>query len=419
MEYCVEKACKLKEQGWTWAEIAKELNMHKDKVRSMVRRENEKRAFCPSSSHDTFQMMPYKEEVKSDGTVSRSKVLELKHGVNLTPELCLELHGFEVGEWSVLSIVNNFWQSQKKGGELLDLYQSKITVKPLVNGLSIKKITEHFDKMSREYVQPVSYKSKISGKRKMCEVNTADCHLGKLCWHGDTGKDYDHKIAVANFKSIIERVCEKITNEQPEVIYFVWTNDFFNSDTINDTTTAGTQQDSDLRWQKMFNVGCDLLVWAIDMLKQIAPVKTFYTRDNHSQQKCYYAIQYLNAWFRNDPNVEVSIDATPRKYIKYGNTLIGFDHGDKMKPAKLASLMPVEARRDWADTEYHEFHVGHLHSEHATNEVNGVIVRRISSPTANDTWHVENGFVGSVRKAQTFVYDYDNGLEAIYNTPVL
>ncbi len=63
-------------------------------------------------------------------------------------------------------------------------------------------------------------------------------------------------------------------------------------------------------------------------------------------------------------------------------------------------------------------HAAHLHSEHAINEANGVIVRRIASPTAADTWHYESGYVGAVRKAQTFIYDKERGLLQTINTPV-
>lgn len=35
-----------------------------------------------------------------------------------------------------------------------------------------------------------------------------------------------------------------------------------------------------------------------------------------------------------------------------------------------------------------------------------------------DAWHSENGFIGSVRRAQAFVWDKDHGLEVIVNSNV-
>ena len=51
-------------------------------------------------------------------------------------------------------------------------------------------------------------------------------------------------------------------------------------------------------------------------------------------------------------------------------------------------------------------------------EINGVIVRRISSPTALDTYHTTRGYMGAVRKAQTFLYHKERGLVHTINTPV-
>ncbi|NLM09053.1 MAG: hypothetical protein GX215_09020 [Clostridiales Family XIII bacterium] len=72
----------------------------------------------------------------------------------------------------------------------------------------------------------------------------------------------------------------------------------------------------------------------------------------------------------------------------------------------------------WAKAKYHEIHAAHLHSEQMIEEINGVIVRRISSPTATDTYHYESAYIGAVRKAQTFIYDKERGLVHTINTPV-
>ena len=79
--------------------------------------------------------------------------------------------------------------------------------------------------------------------------------------------------------------------------------------------------------------------------------------------------------------------------------------------------MPIEAKELWGQA-YHEMHTAHLHSEQMIQEINGVIVRRISSPTALDTWHTTHGYMGAVRKAQTFLYDKARGLVQTINTPV-
>ena len=70
--------------------------------------------------------------------------------------------------------------------------------------------------------------------------------------------------------------------------------------------------------------------------------------------------------------------------------------------------MQIEQPQAWGETIFREWHLGHLHSEHA-KEVGGIIIRRISSITGTDAWHKEKGFIGAVRKAQAFVWDKELG----------
>ena len=290
--------------------------------------------------------------------------------------------------------------------------------------LDVDEISRHFAELNREnFIAPVI--KPLIGEL-MAEVNIADLHLGKLCWHGDTPENFDYKIARDVYYRIVAEIVQELRGKPIEYITFVWANDFFNSDNIEQTTTGGTRQDTDVRWQKLFNVGVEMLVRGIEMLSEIAPVKTFWTPSNHDEVTGYHALKFLEAWFRADPNIFINSDASQRKYQLYGKTLIGYAHGCKIqsnatkeKASRLASLMPIEARQMWGQALYHEMHVGHLHSEQMTQEINGVIVRRISSPTYDDAWHTESGYLGSVKKAQTFLYHKERGLIHTINTPVM
>ena len=77
--------------------------------------------------------------------------------------------------------------------------------------------------------------------------------------------------------------------------------------------------------------------------------------------------------------------------------------------------MQIEAAKQWGETLYREWHIGHRHME-AVKEENGLLIRTISTITATDSWHSRLGFVGATRKAQAFVWDKDNGLEVVINS---
>lgn len=390
----------------------------KEKIRSHIRRTPQ---FKQKKQEDFHRSSV---EYKSDGCIISEKFIVVRDGEDMTPEFIIEAHGLKPSAWEVVSYKNNFWNSQVRGGAKQISYQSKLTVKPRKGGgIDLAAVDEHFRELDRaHFVLP-----KIGPRTGtlMAEVNIADLHLGKLCWHGDTPENYDYKIARDIFYRIIGEIAEELRGRPIEKILFVWANDFFNSDNEQKTTTAGTPQDTDIRNKKMFNVGWEMLIRAIETLVDIAPVKTFYTPSNHDELTAYHALGVVGAWFRHDRRVTADMDAYPRKYELYGNTLIGHTHGDKAndkgskeKASRLASLMPLEASHLWGQSKYREMHAAHLHSEQMIAEINGVIVRRIASPTALDTWHTSSGYVGAVRKAQTFLYDKERGLVQIINTPV-
>ena len=388
-----------------------------DMVRSFIRRyRKRKHAAAPT----------YKSSVAyAGGETTFDKIIEIADGEEITPTLIMRKHNLDPALWEVLSYRNNYWHSQIRGGTRLVMYQSRLTVKPKTDGISLEHIDDFFKRLDREYAPPVLTPPEPKG-HMMAEINIADLHLGKLCWRGDTPENYDYKIARNIFRRIVRSICDELLRHPVERILFVWANDFFTVDTITKTTTAGTPQDADIRGPKLFDVGAEMLIDALEMCAKLgAPVETFWTPSNHDEMTGYHALKVLEAWFRKDPRVKIDTGAQPRRYLRYGNTLLGFAHGDKEKSkgtkyraSELAAAMPIEARELWADTIFREMHAGHLHSEHMIEEINGVIIRRIASPTATDTWHNQNAYIGAVRKAQTFLYDREHGLIHTINTPV-
>lgn len=250
----------------------------------------------------------------------------------------------------------------------------------------------------------------------MLEVPIVDLHLAKLAWEPETGENYDSKIAELRFMDVIYDVVERAKGIEFEQIIFPIGNDFFNYDDAEGGTRKGTKQDNDSRWQKMYLKGNELLIRAIDILAQLAPVKVFQIPGNHDFATSFYAIVNIASWFRNDENVTVDTNPRTRKYVEFGKCLIGFTHGDKEK-RRIFGNMQIEAPEAWGRTKYREWHAGHLHSEHVKEE-HGVIVRNLSSVTGTDAWHYESGYTGAIAKNQAFVWDKERGLRDIWMTTV-
>jgi len=276
-------------------------------------------------------------------------------------------------------------------------------------------VTQHFENFSDRYQGPMVPAHKNKEADLMLEVPVVDLHLAKLCWAPETGENFDRSVAEKRFMRVIHDVYQRTRDLDLEKVLFPIGNDYFNFDDIAGNTTKGTRQDNDSRWQKMFGVGVELLIRAIDILGQLAPVDCFVVPGNHDKQSSYYAMMFLSAYYKDSPGVKVDACPKTRKYRQFGKCLIGFSHLDQERQ-RIYGNMQVEAREAWGRTKFHEWHGAHLHSEQV-KEQHGVIVRNLSSITAKDAWHFEKGYHAQP-KNQSFLWDKERGLRSILITPI-
>ena len=340
-------------------------------------------------------------------------------------------------EWKTKDVLLNKWDvtSWKKGyAETKQNFQVKARLERNNEFIRERIVGELFQKMIKDYTPPVYYNPQPQVEREdnLLEISIFDLHIGKLAWGGETFENYDVKIARKRFLGSIEKLLQNASGFNYERILFPVGNDFFNSDTMENTTTKGTPQDEDLRWQKTFDVGTRLLVDGINMLKQSGvPVDVVVVPGNHDFERSYYMGSYLSAWFKDDPTVCINNHASPRKYYIYGNTMLGLTHGSEEKEASLPMLMAtdVDSKPHWTSTKFHEWHLGHIHRKRTVkyeinksrelNEDLGVTIRYLSSLTGTEEWHHKKGYVGSTKAADGFVWNKEFGLVAHLNTNLI
>lgn len=253
----------------------------------------------------------------------------------------------------------------------------------------------------------------------LLEIALFDLHLGKLGWKPEAGGDYDMKIARTVFFAAIHELVEK-AQKQGDIsrILFPVGNDYLTIDSDSNETTRGTPQDVDSRFAKIYREGRKMLVEAIELLRQIAPVDVIVVAGNHDNQSMFHLGDALECWFHGHDDVNVDNEPISRKYYQFGQNMICFSHGYLEKHSQLPQLAAVEQPAMWAATTYREWHLGHLHHE-SVKEYMGTNVRILPSLTGADRYHHDNGYVGSKRSAQAFRFHEVNGLEAVFNsTPV-
>ena len=367
-----------------------------------------------------------------DGSKTVEKVIVLSDSEMNDPSVIMEKMGLDPLAWELVSceLDRKAWQvtmrmrggDDKDGNKLPDKPQTetnyafdcKVRVRPIQGVLDMETVRGVFDSLKPPKLREYKYKP----AKLMLEAGMYEPHFGKHAWEDETLEDnYDIKIAEKTYRAVIEDLLGKIESYGMgfESVLFPIGQDFFHIDNKDETTTRGTHVDTDGRWQKIYETGISCLVWAIESLRELAPVHVIYVPGNHDEMLAFFATLHVDAYFRETKSVIVDTSPTPRKYHRYGQNLIGFSHGQEGK--RIEKLMQVEAAEEWGETKYREFHLGHLHHEHV-KEDGGIIFRRISAITATDAWHSEKGYKGATRKAQAFVWDKDRGLVTIINSTV-
>ena len=241
---------------------------------------------------------------KGDGTKTTKRMVMLAESDANDPTRIMQLMGYDPLKWELVSCKTrrNDWDVTMKVDdcphrETNHKYKIELTVKPIQQELSTEYIRQVFEELNTPKLSRVEY----NPGNLMLELPIMDLHLGKLAWREETGQDYDLKIAGQLYKETVEDILGKVKscNFKIDHIAFPIGQDFYHVDNDQSKTTAGTQVDTDSRWQKMYKKGVELLVWTIEELRQLAPVEVMYVPGNHDHQYSYFAVYTLLAHFKD------------------------------------------------------------------------------------------------------------------------
>ena len=327
------------------------------------------------------------------------------------PVKLLELHGYDSSKWDLVSSKNSFWGVGSNGKRL---YSSKVSAKPKVDdGLDSVEIVKHFEDFAKGYKPSEIAPKQYEYGAEMLVICAFDLHYGKLASSYEINDTYNHVVAKQRLLDSIKTYISKLRGRKFEKIVFPIGNDFFNSE-FTGSTTGGTPQSNSARFSELFVEGTKVLIEAIDLLSTVAPVDVILIGGNHSRNTEHYCACVIDAWYRNSDVVTVDSSPTLRKYIRFGNNLLGFAHGSDEKD-RIFGLMQVEAAEDWGakGVNTREWLLAHRHSE-AVVEKNGVIARTVPTVSGNDDWLYRVGFTTSKKRSVAYVYDKAGGLVETY-----
>ncbi len=366
------------------------------------------------------------EETSTARGTDNELVCEGKSKVRITSlDQLLAFFQVDRHEWLVDSWQCTAWESMHKDDAnqavVTPLYRVFARFKRCRPMMDARREVEAFKEAARRFAPPT-----IKPGRKHCsdgvllELAIPDLHHGKLAWGEETGgADYDSKISERTFMQAVQGLADGAAGLKVSRVLLPIGNDFLNVDNHLSQTTAGTPQDEDTRWQKSFRTARQMVVNAIGMLAQIAPVDVVIVPGNHDEERIFYLGDALECFFHRQKFVTVNNAPTQRKYVRWGKCLIGFTHGKYEKHAELPNSMALERPADWAETLHREWHLGHFH--HLRNRIfepdvdaRGVMTRFLPSLCPPDAWHSKSGHISAQRQALGMAFAPGSGLVRLW-----
>ena len=378
--------------------------------------------FSPECSQKAARLSGGKRKVPEnsmDVDGDTCKVARLTPTEVRTLEEIIVVCDIDTDTWEIERYSVNSWDGPTSDG-IEKLYQVKATLK---RKALIVAVRAEIEALKEEAKACVGARKRLSRVRKpsglLLEIALPDLHFGKLSWGRETGhEDYDTKIAARLFNEALESLIHRTSHYKFDKVLFVLGNDLCHIDGRNATTTAGTPQDVDTRYYKLFGDIRRMCVAAIDRCRLVAPVHVVVCPGNHDSQTAYCIGDSLECWFHNTDDVTIDNEPTPRKYVRHGDVLLMIAHGDKGKLSDYPMLMAAERPDLFGQTKYREAHTGHRHQVR-TEEQHGIRVRISPALCAADAWHSDNGYVGNLRSAEAYVWSATEGLVATahFNVP--
>lgn len=262
----------------------------------------------------------------------------------------------------------------------------------------------------KQTLVPVKKKSKTKKHNKdlfMPTIIIGDAHIGMRADGSETrDRDFDSKIAS---QEILDAV-DNLTDQMPpaKTGMFVQVGDFTHSDGSSPFTTKGTLVDVDTRFEKIMRTAANVMIHGINrMMDKCDTVHVVVARGNHDSDAAIAVQLILEFYYSKEPRINILKSKGFFHYLQWGKWLFGIHHGDKVKAAKLAQIMPRDMPNAWGSTTHRLWFVGHFH--HASvQEFEGVTVQKFGTLAPPDAWHAGQGY-GSDHTMSMIVFKKNGG----------
>ncbi len=234
-----------------------------------------------------------------------------------------------------------------------------------------------------------------------------DPHFGLYSYAEETGDNFDLDIAESITCAAVDRL---VASSPPSSVGLLLNlgDAFHADDSSNQTPASGHALDVDTRFAKVAQVGLRALAHCVRrLLEKHERVVVWNMAGNHDPHSAMWLAIAMDAFFSNDPRVEVDLCPSLYKFMRFGKVLIGAHHGHGAKQNDLPLLMAADRPEDWGSTEHRHWLCGHIH-HWTVKEHPGVVVETFRTLAGKDAWHAGKGY-RSRRDMNCIVYHKEHG----------
>lgn len=234
-----------------------------------------------------------------------------------------------------------------------------------------------------------------------------DPHFGLYSYAEETGDNFDLQIAEQVTCEAIDRLVSSAPAAKTGMLINLG-DAFHADDSSNQTPSSGHALDVDTRFAKVAQVALKAMVHCVRrLLEKHERVVVWNMAGNHDPHSALWLAIAMDAFFTNEPRVEVDLSPSLFKFYRFGKVLIGAHHGHGAKPNDLPLLMAADRPADWGATEFRHWLCGHIHHWTA-KEHPGVVVETFRTLAGKDAWHAGKGY-RSRRDMNCIVFHADYG----------
>jgi hypothetical protein len=245
-----------------------------------------------------------------------------------------------------------------------------------------------------------------------------DMHIGMMAWGRETrGQDFDLKLMKSDLMQSISTVMAR-SPDSSEALIILGGDTIHVNDHFNETPASGHHQDADGRFEKIIDVAIEAISGAIELVAQKhATVKVLVLRGNHDETSHIVLKAALKQRYRDTDHIEFPVlpkwDKSEIYWHIFGGVLIIANHGDKVKPEKLA-MIAADKCPDWSSAKYRVILTGHIHTLKVM-DMPGVTHYSLRAFCPPDAYGAN---FGGVRGIQAMTFDKAKGLVVSAHDPI-